>query len=70
MDYTELVHLIRQGKTVIIAARGGGKHRLLVKLREEFADKPYGSHCEATERFIEGHSQWNQFQETISRKNQ
>ena len=38
--------------------------------REEFADKPYGSHCEATERFIEGHNQWNQFQETISRKNQ
>ena len=57
MDYTELMHLIRQGKAVIIAARGSGKHRLLVKLREEFADKPYGSHCEASEKFIEEHSQ-------------
>ena len=38
MDYTELMHLIRQGKAVIIAARGSDKHRLLVKLREEFAN--------------------------------
>ena len=38
MDYTDLMHLIRQGKAVIIAARGSDKHRLLVKLREEFAN--------------------------------
>lgn len=56
MDYTELMHLIRQGKAVIIVARGSGKHRLLVKLREEFANKPYSSHCETVERFIEEHN--------------